>query len=1396
VQVMAGDEDDGAAGPAPAPAQNAFVLPPPKEMSLRGDKVENWKSFAFSWKHYRIAAELDKKDDRIQASVLSSIMGRECMRIVENLPSLTEEDRAANPDKIVKELEKYFLPTKNIVRESFQFLKAPKQAENESIQQFEHRLRELIKHCGYNEVPAEMSQQDRMLRDKLIWGARDLRAQERLLRMEAVPTLVKVLETLQSAELSQAHARSLQPDESGEATAHFMSKKRHTKNTAKSNRKDTKKDIQVTNCGNCGTDHAKSKCPAYYAVCRKCQKKGHYAVKCRGKSKKTVHLTNRCTSDSESEHSEDNELHRAYQVNNFTKSKCKIPVKFNTRAGSKVVISQMDTGSTISAMSLRQLKDILGVKKVALKDKKSTLRLYGDHTVKTLGQYDMKISVDDSPEVNVTFDIVESAPWPIIDGKSCIDNGWISVNVETVHMANDVSITADYIDTHFKDIFTGNGCLPGKCHLKVDPNIKPVQHACRRVAVALKPKIKAKIKDMESQNVITKVTEPTDWISSSIGVLKPDGSIRFCLDPKDLNKALLRPKYQMPTLDEVLPDLSKAKCFSVFDAKDSYHQVQLDEESSFLTTFWTPFGRYRYLRMPFGICTASEEYQRRQHEVLEGLEGVTVIADDILVYGVGDTYEEAEQDHDAKLLKLFERSRQVNLKFNRRKMKLKQKSVPYMGNVLTDQGLKPDPSKVEAILEMPPPVDKQGVQRILGSVTYLSRFMPNLTKVSEPLRMLTEDNTVFQWQSQQQKCFDLIKELICSAPILKYYDVNEDVTIECDASSSGLGCTLLHNGQPVAFASRSLSPSEQNYCQMEKECLAIVFSCERFDQYLFGRSNITVETDHKPLISIFKKPLIKAPKRLQLMMLKLQKYELNVTYKPGSQMYIADMLSRAYLTVNHSGYQRQQEHVFSLEIESVNALDYIGMSDSTSQLIRTHTCADQTLQTLMQTVIGGWPDSKESVPISIKEYFSLRDEITVQDGVLFKGQCVIIPRSLRSLMLQKTHNTHLGAAACLRRARDVIFWPGMAAEIKDLVSQCETCNDFQSKNSKEPMMSHPIPQRPWETLSQDLFTHKGLDYLITVDHYSDYFEVDKLHSTTSVAVIKATQRQFARHGIPVKVITDNGPQFASIEYKKFSQEWEFTHITSSPRHPASNGKAESAVKIAKSLIKKAHQADVCVNIALLEWRNTPDIYTNASPVQKLMSRRTRTLLPTTTVRLNPSVIQDVHSSIVHKKQVAKKSYDKTARELPPLHIGENVRMQPLNNKSPWPKGEIVDYLGNKSYVVKTDQGQYRRNRKFLKTSDEQYQIQCSSASSETGPYDPINEEQQLTHQSNEAATVTATPKVAASSQSASVPPTTCVSTPLRSTADTESAVNTTPRRRSQRPSKRPVKYGQGHIYEH
>ena len=362
------------------------------------------------------------------------------------------------------------------------------------------------------------------------------------------------------------------------------------------------------------------------------------------------------------------------------------------------------------------------------------------------------------------------------------------------------------------------------------------------------------------------MTELTEWISSMVIVSKP-GKIRICPDPRDLNKAIQRLKYQIPKLEEILPKLSKAKVFTTLDAKDGFYQIGLDEESSKKTTFWTLFGRYRYLRMPFGISVAPEEFECRLHEKLTGLEGVEVLRDDLLVVGYGDTQEEAYANHDENLRKLLDRAREVNVKLHSKKMNLKNPEVKFMGHVISKDGFKPDPDKVKAVENMPKPTCKKETLSLLGFINYLAKFLQRLSEVAQPLRDLTLTNAQFIWSEQHNKAFDEVKKLVANYPVLKYYDINDEVAVQCNASERGLGATLLQNGQPVAFASQTLSAVEQRYAQIGKECLVIMFGCQEFSQYITRQDKVTVKSDHKPLQSIFKKSLLCAPSRLQRMML-------------------------------------------------------------------------------------------------------------------------------------------------------------------------------------------------------------------------------------------------------------------------------------------------------------------------------------------------------------------------------------------------------------------------------------------------------------------------------------------------------------------------------------------------
>ena len=271
----------------------------------------------------------------------------------------------------------------------------------------------------------------------------------------------------------------------------------------------------------------------------------------------------------------------------------------------------------------------------------------------------------------------------------------------------------------------------------------------------------------------------------------------------------------------------------------------------------------------------------------------------------------------------------------------------------------------------------------------------------------------------------------------------------------------------------------------------------------------------------------------------------------------------------------------------------------------------------------------------------------------------------------------------------------MTKDIKEAVEKCEICAAFQAKNVKQPMQTHEIPDRPWSRVSSDLFTLNGKEYIVLADSYSDFIEVGELKSTTASYIIEFLKGQFSRHGIPDVFVTDNGPQYCCREFTEFSREWEFKHVTSSPKHARSNGKAESAVKVAKKIFKKAHRDNKDPWLALLDQRNTPTQGVNSSPVQRLMSRRTRTLLPVSANLLYPRVEEGVKEKLKAKRQTAKGYYDRSAKVLPELEIGQEVRVAGQRNKV-WEAGTCVQKLSDRSYLVEVNGNTLRRNRQALR----------------------------------------------------------------------------------------------------
>ena len=370
------------------------------------------------------------------------------------------------------------------------------------------------------------------------------------------------------------------------------------------------------------------------------------------------------------------------------------------------------------------------------------------------------------------------------------------------------------------------------------------------------------------------------------------------------------------------------------------------------------------------------------------------------------------------------------------------------------------------------------------------------------------------------------------------------------------------------------------------------------------------------------------------------------------------------------------------------------MSKEKYELFQNETAKDQVLTDLQQVVQNGWPACKDQLQVTLREYWTFREEIVCVDGLLYKGAKLIVPKALRPSMLDKIHESHLGIVKCKARAREVFYWPGMSSQIEEVVAQCGVCAEHAKGNNKEPMIPVDIPDRPWAKVAVDLFELNQKHYMITVDYFSKWPEVVKLDNLTTNNVICYLKSQISRYGLPDALISDNGPQFSSQEFRDFMRDYGIEHSTSSPYYAQANGQAERTVQTVKHLLCKAKDPYK----ALMDYRSTPlDI--GKSPAQLFLSRRLKTTLPITAELLKPEAVnKDIHAKLQKRHEIQKYYFDRRAgRELPVLKEKDPVMMK---WKDGWTRATVVSNHHNpRSYIVQTADGtNYRRNRYHLRST--------------------------------------------------------------------------------------------------
>ena len=338
-----------------------------------------------------------------------------------------------------------------------------------------------------------------------------------------------------------------------------------------------------------------------------------------------------------------------------------------------------------------------------------------------------------------------------------------------------------------------------------------------------------------------------------------------------------------------------------------------------------------------------------------------------------------------------------------------------MGNLVTSEGLKPDDKKLDAILNMPQPTDVPALQRLLGMTKFLSLYIPNESTITAPLRLLLKRGVSWKWTDKQDEALAKLKAMLSTPPVLAFYDVAKPATVQSDASQCGLGACLMQDGRPIACASRSMTPAEKTYAQIEKE-MSIVFAVQKFHQYVYGLQAVLVESDHKPIESIMRKPLGKAPPRLQRLMLKFQSYDLRIKYVPGKYMYMADTPSRAYLEVKPNDSHDEELSLHSL-------FTSLPITPSKLNEFREATSNDSALMIVKTLCQSAWPKTAKNVPVNARKYWNFCDELHVFDGIVFKNECIVVPVSLQNSMLDLIHESHLGMEKCKSRARHLLYWP-------------------------------------------------------------------------------------------------------------------------------------------------------------------------------------------------------------------------------------------------------------------------------------------------------------------------------------------------------------------------------------
>ena len=874
-------------------------------------------------------------------------------------------------------------------------------------------------------------------------------------------------------------------------------------------------------------------------------------------------------------------------------------------------------------------------------------------------------------------------------------------------------------------------------HIHLQKDVKPfAAHTPIPVPHHWKKEVKKQLDEDVAMGILKPVPtgEPTEWCFRMVTVPKKSGKPRRTVDFQPGNKACLRETHHTPTPFDMVSNVPPRSFKTVLDAFNGYHQVALDEESQKLTTFITEYGRYQYLRTPQGHCSAGDAYTKRYDDIVAGVPRMCKCIDDTLLY---DSSIEEAFYHAFDYLHLCG---QNGITLNPDKFKFCRREVEFTGYHLGWDGYKPTEDKLSAIRNFPMPEQPtiSDIRSWFGLVNQMAPFLA-VSPLMQPFRDLLKPTATKKvyWDEHLQGLFNQVRDTICSmaADGLAYFDKSRRTAVLTDWSRTGIGfvvlqqhCTCKSDNIPFCCkggwrlalcGSRNLSAAESNYSAVEGEALAVVWCLKKARIFLLGNPDFIVIVDHRPLVKIFGDRALGeiSNPRLLRMKEKTMQYRFTIKHMAGKKNHAADTLSR-YPVGAASPDTDDEEDADALTVAGIIVAALTADADDVIatdiQHVRSAAASDDQYSKLLTKVsTNGFAGSRAQEESAVRDFYNVRDRLCIVDGLLMYGfeerdLRLVIPRSLRQQVLRNLHAAHQGTTSMLSRARQSVYWPGMDQAIQEHTARCDLCQQNAPSQQREPLITSPPPEFPFQQVVTDLFELNGHTYLSYADRLTGWLEISHLRSASSESICNVMRNMFHRWGAPQELSSDGGPNLASKGFQDFLRRWGVVWRVSTAYYPQSNGRAEAAVKTAKRLIQAntGRCGDLntdAVTQALLMYRNTPIRDVGRSPAQLALGRQLRDgiPLPKHRYRLNIQWCRDIRHrelAMVTGAEKDKERFDRGTKELRELSVGDRVLCQNVRTKR-WDRaGVIVEKLPFRSYTVKMA-GSGRttlRNRKHLK----------------------------------------------------------------------------------------------------